>query len=230
MKILPFLLLLTLLIGCGEPNRRSVEVPASASAAHDLPAFELADGAAFELTTATFRFGNVRLEAPPDEVTWRPALIPSAHAHPGHDFAGDASGELLGDFAVDLLAGEQELGTATMLEGEYASARLDWPADVPAAELAGTVTPPGGAPLPFHFEVREEREITGMELITEVDADAPPTRLRLRLDLATMLGFSDWTNTSDDDGDGTLTAADGSLGNTVPFGVCSSAAWTWEIE
>ena len=223
-------LLLVLAVGCAQPDRQTVEVPASATSLGSLPTFELDDGTSFEMTTATLRFGNVRLEAPPEEITWRPTLVRRAWAHPGHDFAGSAAGELLGTFEVDLLAGEQDLGVASMLEGDYASARLDWPADVAAVELSGTVTLPGGAPLPFEFAVREERQITGMQLIAEVHADTPPTHLTLRLDLATMLGFTAWTTASDEDGDGTLTAADGTLANTVSFGARTSAAWTWEIE
>jgi len=222
------LLLLPLLFGCPQPSRGSVEVPASATALGDLPTFELDDGTAFELTRATVRFGDVRLEAPPDETAGRFALVRAAHAHPGHDFAGAASGELLGEFEVDLLAGESELGTAVLLEGEYATARLAWPADAPAVELAGTVTAPGCAPLPFSFAVSEEREITGMDFVATVDDETPPSRLTLRVDLATMLAFSDWT--TPDDGDGTLTETDGVLGNTVVFGARTSAAWTWEIE
>ena len=224
------LLVLILVVGCAQPSRGTVDVPVSAASLEELAGLETDDGAAFTFTTATFRFADVRLEAPPEEVTWRPALVPSAHAHPGHDFAGAAAGELLGDFEVDLRVGEQEIGLASMLEGDYASARLDWPADGPAVELAGTVTCPGGAALPFHFVIQEERQITGMELVAEVHADSPPTGLTLRLDLATMLGFTDWTTISDEDSDGTLTDADATLGNTVSFGVRTSAAWTWEIE
>lgn len=222
------LLLLPLLLGCSQPTRGRVEVPTSASALGDVPSFELDDDTAFELDVATVRFTDVRLEAPPEEIAWRPSLVRSAHAHPGHDFAGAASGELLGEFEVDLLAGEQELGASMMLEGEYASARLSWPADAAALELAGEVTPPGGDALPFSFEFTEQREITGMELVAEVDVDAPPARLTLKVDLATMLAFSDWT--TPDDGDGTLTETDGVLANTVLFGARTSAAWTWEIE
>lgn len=232
-RLLPLALapfLSALLPACGSQARQSVDVPVAISAKAALPSFDLADGTHFEVDTATFAFHDVRFEEPPEVagLGW-PALVPTALAHPGHDFAGAASGELLGNFEVDLLAGRQPLGEATLLCGSYATARLQWPAGAPAAVLSGTVTVVAGTPIPFSFSVGDEREIAGMDFETEVSAVSPPSGLTLGLDLARMLSSSDWT-TADGDGDGALTAADGALGNTVPFGVRTSAAWTWEIE
>lgn len=50
------------------------------------------------------------------------ALIPSAWAHPGHYEGGDLTGELLGSFSLQFGGDEaQELGTATLLIGNYRS-------------------------------------------------------------------------------------------------------------
>ncbi len=47
-------------------------------------------------------------------------LIPTARAHPGHSAGGDVTGELTGDFVLDLRADmEQSLGRADLLVGEY---------------------------------------------------------------------------------------------------------------
>ncbi len=47
-------------------------------------------------------------------------LIPTALAHPGHLAGGEVTGELTGDFVLDLHAGvEQSLGRADLLVGEY---------------------------------------------------------------------------------------------------------------
>lgn len=47
-------------------------------------------------------------------------LIPCAYAHPGHSAGGEVTGELVGRFVLDLTGiGPQELGTGTLLEGDY---------------------------------------------------------------------------------------------------------------
>jgi len=53
------------------------------------------------------------------------ALVPQAHAHPGHFQAGEVTGELAGHFLLRFLAGEEhEVGMATLLVGKYQSANL----------------------------------------------------------------------------------------------------------
>lgn len=53
------------------------------------------------------------------------ALLPTAHAHPGHYQGGDVTGELPGRFLLDWLADKpQRLGNATLLVGEYHSANF----------------------------------------------------------------------------------------------------------
>lgn len=53
------------------------------------------------------------------------ALLPTAHAHPGHYQGGDVTGELPGRFLLDWFADKpQRLGNATLLVGEYHSANF----------------------------------------------------------------------------------------------------------
>lgn len=53
------------------------------------------------------------------------AIVPQAHAHPGHFQAGEITGELSGHFLLHFVAGEEhEVGTATLLVGKYQSANL----------------------------------------------------------------------------------------------------------
>ncbi len=50
----------------------------------------------------------------------RRAVLPVALAHPGHYAGGDVTGELLGSFIIDAFSGgDQTLGEATLLEGDY---------------------------------------------------------------------------------------------------------------
>jgi len=52
-------------------------------------------------------------------------LIPSAHAHAGHNEGGDVTGELPGRLLLDYLPGEKtQLGMATLLTGDYKSANM----------------------------------------------------------------------------------------------------------
>lgn len=54
-------------------------------------------------------------------------LLPSAHAHPGHDESGSVIGELAGAFVLDFVAGDGvELGQATLIVGEYGTANFDF--------------------------------------------------------------------------------------------------------
>ncbi len=51
-------------------------------------------------------------------------LIPSAHAHPGHYAGGEVTGELLGNFVLDLVGDDQPLGEGTLLTEDYNGANL----------------------------------------------------------------------------------------------------------
>jgi hypothetical protein len=53
------------------------------------------------------------------------ALIPVAHAHPGHFQGGEVTGELPGHFLLRFTAGQtREVGTATLLVGNYHSVNM----------------------------------------------------------------------------------------------------------
>ena len=50
---------------------------------------------------------------------WHGLLIPTAHAHPGHDAGGTVTGSLPGTHVIPYPGGPEILGTATILEGRY---------------------------------------------------------------------------------------------------------------
>jgi len=52
------------------------------------------------------------------------ALVPTAHAHPGHDGNGEVTGELPGNYIVDWMQPDQVLGVAAVLTGDYNGANF----------------------------------------------------------------------------------------------------------
>lgn len=218
-------MILALLLACAGSDRALLQIPVAFRASEaDL---SLGDGVAVTLTAATVTLSDLRLEAPAATAgLWRWLPLSTAHAHPGHDFAGDVSGELTGTWTLDLLA-DQELGTASCYEGAYATGRLTVEPE-PVSALEGTVTVDGVA-LPFHFEETPDQEITGLLFDALFDAEAPPSGIALGVDLAHALSYADW-RAGDTDGDGALTVADGSFANTVLFGLVSTPTWTLTLE
>ncbi|MDJ0762094.1 MAG: hypothetical protein QNJ97_03820 [Myxococcota bacterium] len=79
----------------------------------------------FRLAVRDFEF---TIEGETHAKRWLPIkrlLVPEAMAHPGHDGGGDVTGELLGDFLLDLVGSNgQSLGNAALLEGDYHGANL----------------------------------------------------------------------------------------------------------
>lgn len=218
--------LLLLLAGCaGDRALLSLPVHVSPSVA----AFDLDEGVSVELSAASLTLSDLRLEGPAQTASrlrsW--PLISTAHAHPGHDFAGDVVGELTGTWTVDLLGPDTALGDAACYEGDTATARLSLLPE-PAAIIEGTATV-DGAPRSFAFSLAPDQEITGLPFQATLDAAAPPAAFALSVDLAHALSFVDW-RTPDEDGDDLLTTADGELGNTVLFGVVSSPSFTLVLE
>ncbi len=62
---------------------------------------------------------------------WRPLLgVNVAHAHPGHYQAGDALGEMLEPWSVDVLEGNTRLADGYGLTGRYRSARFSFSSKV----------------------------------------------------------------------------------------------------
>lgn len=121
------------------------------------------------------------------------ALVPVAHAHPGHFQSGEVTGELPGHFALRFVPGKPRLvGTATLLVGTYRSVNFtlsyasegDVAADDPAlghtAVLSGTATREGRR---IDFQVRIDspvgRELVGIPFEQQVTEAAEPLTLRL---------------------------------------------------
>lgn len=215
------------LAGCGAEGRRSMTVPVTAGGAGAEP-FAASDGGTVALSEASIAFSDLRLEEPAaDEGATARVFrllspIQAAYAHPGHDYPGDVTGELLGAFTVDLLADDQDLGGALCYEGRYATGRVSLAGT--AAILAGTHTGPGGDRA-FRFVVPAEQDIIGIPFEVDLSADAPPTSIGLGFDPAKALQFVDWTG-DDGDGDGVLTVADGTFANTATFGVVATPTWS----
>ncbi|MEM1348637.1 MAG: hypothetical protein AAGI01_08790 [Myxococcota bacterium] len=111
------------------------------------------------------------------------ALIPSAHAHPGHGESGEITGELLGLYVMDWFGQGGELGSATLLAGTYASANFTFAraaADTPGADdvlaghtavLSGVASTRGAPPITFTFVIDspEDRELLGIPFDAEIE-------------------------------------------------------------
>lgn len=222
---MPILILGILLAGCAA-NRPLVQVPVIAST---LPAAEIESGDALVvLTEATVTFADLRLESPPSTArAWSFSPIAVAHAHPGHDFAGDVGGELLGTWTVDLLGDSVELGSASCYDGTYATGRLTL-APEPTVVIAGEAYV-SETPIPFRFELAPDQEVTGLAFDAVIAAEDPPRQIVVSVDLAHALSSVDWYS-PDEDGDGVLTVADAKLGNTVSFGIVSTPTWNLSLE
>jgi hypothetical protein len=211
-------LALTLLVGCAPESRQQLGLPVHAESL-DLSSFSMADGSEILLDEAWIVLSDLRLEEPGGEASAK---------HPGHDFSGATSCELLGTWELDLLGEPTDLGQALCLDGQLATGRLVLAAD-PAVVLAGTATPQGGGARDFEFRLVLDDEITGIPIDAWLDAAAPPAGLAVGISPAAMLAWVDWES-ADTDQDDILTTADDLLGNTVPFGVVSTASYTLTIE
>jgi hypothetical protein len=87
-------------------------------------------GYAVELASASLTADNLEFTIAGESHTsfWRKvsdALVPVAHAHPGHYQAGEVTGELPGHFILRFAPGEaQAVGFATLLVGTYRAVNL----------------------------------------------------------------------------------------------------------
>ncbi len=227
MRALTFLTIAPL-AACAQESRQSLGFPAVAQSL-DEASFVDDEGVEITLSEAWVQVSDLRLESPSATARrWRPRLIATAWAHPGHDFSGATSCELLGDLEVDLLAEPAELGELACLDGELATGRV-WMSGEPTLLLAGTALLLDDSDRSFRFELTLDEEITGIPVEATLDAEAPPAGLTLGLSPATMLSWVDWSS-EDSDGDDILTTADALLGNTVPFGAVSTASYSLTIE
>lgn len=213
--------LLLLAVGC-DAGHTLLERPVRVAASPDRVTTD--DGVAITLTQASYTLADLRFERPADTTValhWTSLFVSTAHAHPGHDFAGGVGGELSGSWAVDLLAGPTELGSALIYDGPYETARLTLPG---AVQLAGTAD--GVA---FALELVPDQDVTGIPFEVTVVPESSGPVIELAVDIGHALSFVDWT-TPDADADGVLTTADGVLANTVMFGVVATPSFSLTID
>jgi len=211
------LCLLLPLAACAHEQRESLTIPVQAASQEDATV-TTDDGVEVQLDTAWIVLADLRLEAPS-----------SVDAkHPGHDFSGATSCELLGSWELDLLGDPVELGEALCLDGELATGRVVLSA-APTLLLAGAAFLPDATERAFSFELDLDDEITGIPVEAWLDAAAPPDSIVVGVHPQTMLSFVDWWS-EDSDVNGTLTITDDLLGNTVPFGAVSTTSFSIDIE
>ncbi|MDX2015925.1 MAG: hypothetical protein SFW67_37370 [Myxococcaceae bacterium] len=129
-----------------------------------MPGVTLDDGAVVTLERATLSFGPLYVfEAPPPTARpwWRRAgelLLPTAHAHPGHDFfsGGRVMTEWIEPKVIDLLAASHTLGRVPALAGAGRSMSVHLLRDddngAQALRLSGTVSR-GAITRPFALDV-----------------------------------------------------------------------------
>jgi hypothetical protein len=120
-----------------------------------MPTVTLDDGATVTLERATLSFGPLYVfESPPPTARpwWRRAselVVPSAHAHPGHDFfsGGRVMTEWIEPKVVDLLTSRHDLGRVPAIAGTARSMSVHLLRDdengQQALRLAGTMTRAG---------------------------------------------------------------------------------------
>lgn len=96
-------------------------------------------------------------------------LVPSAYAHPGHYAGGEVTGELPGQFVIDLGPGNgKELGKASLITGTYQGGNFTFRKTTAADSLAST------DPLLGHTAYIEGTATKGAKTITfraQVDVD-----------------------------------------------------------
>lgn len=215
-------MLALLLLAC-LADRALLSVPARLAPSADTLTPEA--GVSLRLEAATVGVEALHVDGPTTlaGLPW----VRAAYAHPGHGGTGEVVGELLGPWDLDLLGEPISLGDALIYEGEAASARLSLGA-APGARLRG-VAELEGETRDFDLYFAESIEITEIPFAQELSAEAPPTGLRLSVDLAHALSFIDW-QTPDADGDGLLTEADGATAETLAFGLVATPTWTLTLE
>ena len=122
------------------------------------------------------------------------AIVPRAHAHPGHFQAGEVTGELAGHFLLRFVSGEEhEVGMATLLVGKYQSANLmfarageadveqDHPLLGHTALLSGSATRDGSTiQFTVSIDSPQDRELVGIPFAVDVtESSRGPLALRL---------------------------------------------------
>ncbi|MCC7380766.1 MAG: hypothetical protein IT384_02995 [Deltaproteobacteria bacterium] len=172
--------------GCGETEER-IRVDLTLKAEGRRGALLTTRGWAISLEQAQLHAGPVRFfegaplfgqSAPPRRwYQWlAPAVISSAHAHPGHYVPGEALGDVLATTTIDLLAPTPtHLGAGDGVSGRYNSAEI---ALSPAADLGAAcarisgVATKGGRSISFSTAVAGPETIRGIAFGAEVSAAA----------------------------------------------------------
>jgi hypothetical protein len=147
---------------------------------------------------------------------------PPPPPHPGHAAGGDVTGELPGEFVLDWMDDGAELGTATLLTGDYHGANFAFRSATEADglepgdpllghsfHLVGRAEKDGVAiDLDVALAIDEETELVGAPFELEV---SETTEASIGLEIATIDPFEDDTlfdgldwGALDDDGDGAV--------------------------
>lgn len=161
---------------------------------------------------------------------WR-ALIPTAWAHPGHYAGGDVTGELVGPFVIDWLAGDgATLGEAELIVGDYNGCNVDLrradelpegdPLRGHTAYFAGTATRDGvTVAFTAALDVEDGAQVVGAPFEDEVTVGSEgPLRLRLLArDPTAGLTLFDGVDFAalDGDGDGAVAIVPGDEAHNV---------------
>jgi hypothetical protein len=214
--------------GCGAGSEvAEVEMPVEVSAAGMTPA--LTDlGYTVTVTGVRAALADLAFTVPGDGLvtTASQALLGPGQApgygHPGHSSGGEITGELPGEHMIDWMADGATLGTATLLEGEYAGVNFRFrrahagdglEAGDPLLDHSFHITGTArrdGADIAFDavLDIDEGYELVGAPFDHSVEAGDPA---QLRFELQTSESFSgsgktlfdgiDFT-TLDQDGDG----------------------------
>lgn len=227
------------LAACAAKEPAAVTVPLSwAPAPLDAPLVVGDREIEVEISAGSLTFADLRLHAPAETAArWSPAdlLLGRAHAHPGHDPAGDALLEALGVWTETVPgpapAEVAALGALSGWEGEVASGSLRLAPDAPQV-LEGALRE-GEVELPFAVALTLDDPISGLRVSAELDAEAPPAGVSLGFDLGLALQpllESGPLDALDGDGDGALTEADAAADNALRFGLLSSNSWTITVD
>ncbi len=108
------------------------------------------------------------------------AIVPAAHAHPGHLADGTVTGELSGAFTLRFGTGEpQRLGEGTFLPGRYNGMNFGFDAALEGghtARLEGTATRDGrSVAFIANLDVPAGSQLVGAPAALELTADTRPT-------------------------------------------------------
>lgn len=194
-----------LLLSCGEPTEAPrVELPVVVDAS-GLRSTTTNVGFEVEVTRARLAFGDLDFIVDDESSeasllrNLSNAIVPTAHAHPGHQHDGQIGGELLGHFAIDWLADDgRDLGDATLIASEYGSANFtyrrgstdglstDDPLVGHTAIISGTASRSGESrDFTVIIDAPEDRQLVGAPFEHSIDEDAAGG-LRFRLEIESV--------------------------------------------